>query len=62
VDRWEQELRREASGPGPEDDDRIPLFNAGKQQKTAVQARRRRNPALQVVDSAGVKREFRYGA
>jgi hypothetical protein len=45
-----------------EDNDRIPLFDAEKQQKTAVQARRRRNPALQVVDSARIRREFRYGA
>jgi hypothetical protein len=45
-----------------EDNDRIPLFDAEKQQKTPVQARRRRNPALQVVDSAWIIREFRYGA
>jgi hypothetical protein len=44
-----------------EDNDRIPLFDAEKQQKTPVQARRRRNPALQVVDSAWIRREFRYG-
>ena len=42
--------------------DRIPLFNAEKQQKTPVQARRRPNPALQVVDSAWIRGEFRYGA
>ena len=41
---------------------RIPLFHAEKQQNTPVQARRRRNPALQVVDSAWIRREFRYGA
>jgi len=45
-----------------EDNDRIPLFAAEKQQKTPVQARHRRNPALQVVDSAWIRREFRYGA
>jgi hypothetical protein len=45
-----------------ENNDRIPLFDAEKQQKTPVQARRRRNPALQVVDSAWIRREFRYGA
>jgi hypothetical protein len=45
-----------------EDNDWIPLFDAEKQQKTPVQARRRRNPALQVVDSAWIRREFRYGA
>jgi len=44
-----------------EDNDRIPLFDAEKQQKTPVQARRRRNPALQVVDSAWIRREFRLG-
>jgi hypothetical protein len=36
-----------------EDNDLIPLFDAEKQQKTAVQAHRRWNPALQVVDSLG---------
>ena len=40
---------------------RIPLFHAEKQQNTPVQARRRRNPALQVVDFAWIRREFRYG-
>jgi hypothetical protein len=49
------------AAPAPEDNDRIPLFDAEKQQRTAVQARRGRNPALQVIDSAGVRREFRYG-
>jgi hypothetical protein len=44
------------------DNDQIPLFDAEKQQKTPVQARRRRNPALQVVDSAWIIREFRYAA
>jgi hypothetical protein len=44
------------------DNDRIPLFDAEKQQKTPVQACRRRNLALQVVDSAWIRREFRYGA
>jgi hypothetical protein len=44
----------------PEDNDRIPLFAAEKQQKSPVQARRRRNPVLQVVDSAWIRREFRY--
>jgi hypothetical protein len=43
-----------------EDTDRIPLFDAEKQQNTTVQARHRRNPALQVVDSARIRREFRY--
>jgi hypothetical protein len=42
------------AAPAHEDDDRIPLFNAEKQQKTPVQARRRRNPALQVIDSVRV--------
>jgi hypothetical protein len=42
--------------------DRIPLFDAEKQQKTPVQARRRRKLTLQVVDSAWIRREFRYGA
>ena len=41
--------------------DRIPLFNAEKQQKTPVQARRRPNPVLQVVDSTWIRTEFRYG-
>jgi len=45
-----------------DDNHRIPLFDAEKQQKTPVQARRRRNPALQVVDSAWIRWEFRYGA
>jgi hypothetical protein len=44
------------------DNDRIPLFDAEKQQKTPVQARLRWNPTLQVVDSAWIRREFRYGA
>jgi hypothetical protein len=44
----------------PEDNDRIPLFAAEKQQKTPIQARRTLNPALQVVDSAWLRREFRY--
>jgi hypothetical protein len=45
-----------------EDNDRIPLFDAEKQQNTPVQARRWRNPVLQAVDTAWIKREFRYGA
>jgi hypothetical protein len=49
------------AAPAPEDDDRIPLFDAEKQQKTAVQARRGRNLALQVVDLARLRLEFRYG-
>jgi hypothetical protein len=44
------------------DNDRIPLFDAEKQQKTPVQARSRRNPALQVLDSVWIRHEFRYGA
>jgi hypothetical protein len=44
------------------DNDRIPLFDAEKQQKTPIQPRRRRNPALQVIDFAWIRREFRYGA
>jgi hypothetical protein len=43
-----------------EDTDRIPLFDAEKRKKTPVQAHRRRNPPLQVVDSAWIRREFRY--
>ena len=50
------------AAPAPEDNDRIPLFDAEKQQKTPVQAHSRRNPVLQVVDSARIRREFRYGA
>ena len=41
---------------------RIPLFDAEKQQKTPVQAGRRPNLVLQVVDSAWIRGEFRYGA
>jgi hypothetical protein len=44
-----------------QDNVRIPLFDAEKQQNTSVQARRRRNLALQVVDFAWIRREFRYG-
>jgi hypothetical protein len=45
-----------------DDNDQIPLFDAEKHQKTPVQARRRAESALQVVDSAWIRREFRYGA
>jgi hypothetical protein len=41
------------------DNDRIPLFDAEKQQKTAVQVHRGRNPVLQVIDFAWIRREFR---
>jgi hypothetical protein len=44
------------------ENDRIPLFDAEKQKKTPGPARRRQDSALQVVDSTGVRREFRYAA
>jgi hypothetical protein len=38
----------------------IPLFHGEKQQKTSVQALRRRESKLQVIDFLWIRREFRY--
>jgi hypothetical protein len=40
--------------------DRFPLFDAKKQQKTLIPALRRPNATLQVVDSNRLRREFPY--
>jgi hypothetical protein len=42
--------------------DRIPLFDAEKQQNTPVQAHRRSESGLASVDSAWIRLEFRCGA
>jgi hypothetical protein len=40
----------------------IPLFHRKKQQKTPVPALRSPNYTVQVIDSMGLEREFRYAA
>jgi hypothetical protein len=42
--------------------ERIPLFDAEKQQKPLIPALHRQNNALQVVDFIWVRGEFRYAA